>query len=148
MREDLLQSAVSFLLSNQVQSAAKEKKVQFLKSKGLNDEEIEEAFKRTGITATTSNDTNKIQVGKSLFDRLKKKSCLKYDSIQEDVHRLPPKPTSLYQPIQIVYYPPAPPPRKSTKQLLSYALIIGTSTFGIAATLTMIIKVNTTKPSS
>jgi hypothetical protein len=48
----------------------------------------------------------------------------------------------MYQPIQVVYYPPAPIPRMTTKQLLSYALIIGISTFGITALLTTIIKVN------
>jgi SOS response regulatory protein OraA/RecX len=63
MREDLLQSAVSFLSSAQVQTAAKEKKVQFLKNKGLNDQEIEEAFKRVGTT-TANDDTNQVQVKK------------------------------------------------------------------------------------
>lgn len=53
MREDLIKSAESFLSSANVQSADKDKKVQFLKKKGLNDEEIEEAFKRVGGDSTT-----------------------------------------------------------------------------------------------
>lgn len=48
MRDDLLQLAESFLKSDSVQNADKGKKAQFLKTKGLNDEEIEEAFKRVG----------------------------------------------------------------------------------------------------
>lgn len=63
MRDDLLQSAISFLSSSKVQSAAHEKKVQFLKDKGLDDEEIEEAFKRVkSITATGNSDSNQVQV--------------------------------------------------------------------------------------
>jgi hypothetical protein len=54
MREDLLTSAVSFLTSSKVQSADKEKKIQFLKKKGLDDEEIEEAFKRAGSATSTA----------------------------------------------------------------------------------------------
>lgn len=49
MRQDLLQSAQTFLTSESVQSADKESKIQFLRTKGLNDEEIEEAFKRAEI---------------------------------------------------------------------------------------------------
>lgn len=52
MRNDLIESAVSFLSSPNVQNAEKEKKIQFLKNKGLTDEEIEEAFKRTTTTTT------------------------------------------------------------------------------------------------
>lgn len=48
MRDDLLQLAESFLKSESVQNSGKEKKTQFLKTKGLNDEEIDEAFKRVG----------------------------------------------------------------------------------------------------
>lgn len=46
MRKDLLQLAESFLNSDNVKDADKEKKTEFLKTKGLNDEEIEEAFRR------------------------------------------------------------------------------------------------------
>lgn len=57
MRNDLIESAVSFLSSPNVQNAEKEKKIQFLKNKGLTDEEIEEAFKRTTATTTTTTTT-------------------------------------------------------------------------------------------
>jgi hypothetical protein len=52
--------------------------------------------------------------------------------------KLPPRPAII---TQIVYVPPEPIPRMTTKQLLNYALIIGFSTFGITVTLTTIIKV-------
>ncbi|KAI8879544.1 hypothetical protein K501DRAFT_238939 [Backusella circina FSU 941] len=46
MREDLIQSALSFLNDPKVQSAALAKKVSFLESKGMTAEEIEEAMAR------------------------------------------------------------------------------------------------------
>ncbi|KAI8061468.1 peroxisomal membrane anchor protein conserved region-domain-containing protein [Gilbertella persicaria] len=46
MREDLIQSAESFLLHTETRTANKKKKIAFLKSKGLNDDEIQEAFRR------------------------------------------------------------------------------------------------------
>lgn len=62
LREDLIKSAVSFLSSANVRSADKGKKVAFLQKKGLNQAEIDEAFKRSGsdeqassaVTATTT----------------------------------------------------------------------------------------------
>lgn len=57
MREDLIKSAESFLSSANVQSADKDKKVQFLKKKGLTDEEIEEAFKRVGGDSSSTSST-------------------------------------------------------------------------------------------
>ncbi|KAL1936752.1 hypothetical protein VTP01DRAFT_886 [Rhizomucor pusillus] len=58
LREDLVKSAVSFLSSPKVQSAETAKKVAFLRSKGLNQKEIEEAFRRVGQDTTTSPSTN------------------------------------------------------------------------------------------
>lgn len=46
MRQDLLQLAESFLNSESIQLADKNSKVAFLRNKGLNDDEIDEAFKR------------------------------------------------------------------------------------------------------
>lgn len=46
VREDLLQNAVSFLRDSQVSSAPLDKKIEFLKSKSLTQEEIDEALKR------------------------------------------------------------------------------------------------------
>lgn len=66
MNEELINSAVSFLRDPNVASAALTKKVEFLESKGLNQEEIEEALKRvnepessssSSITPSTSNTT-------------------------------------------------------------------------------------------
>lgn len=54
MREDLIQSAVSFLTDPKVQSAALTKKVSFLESKGMTSEEIEEAMSRANGKAPTT----------------------------------------------------------------------------------------------
>ncbi|KAG2227690.1 hypothetical protein INT45_004732, partial [Circinella minor] len=59
MREDLIQSATSFLSDPKIQSATLAKKVSFLESKGMTTEEIEEAMARvngksTGGAATTT----------------------------------------------------------------------------------------------
>jgi hypothetical protein len=48
IREDLLKPAVSFLSSPNVRSADRGKKLAFLQKKGLNQREIQEAFKRVG----------------------------------------------------------------------------------------------------
>ena len=65
LREDLIAPAVSFLASPNVQSADKAKKVAFLQKKGLNQAEIDEAFKRSSegavTTATTITNTNPTQ---------------------------------------------------------------------------------------
>lgn len=67
LREDMIKSAVSFLTSPNVRSADKGKKIAFLQKKGLNQAEIDEAFKRSGgddvssavaSTTTTANVTN------------------------------------------------------------------------------------------
>ncbi|KAG0748014.1 hypothetical protein G6F57_008061 [Rhizopus arrhizus] len=60
MRKELLESAISFLSSPNVQTADKEKKIQFLKKKNLTDEEIEYAFKQIEKTSqvTTLNKPN------------------------------------------------------------------------------------------
>ncbi|KAI5968297.1 PEX14 [Candida margitis] len=66
MNDELINSAVSFLRDPNVASAALTKKVEFLESKGLNQEEIEEALKRvnepessssTSVTPSSSNTT-------------------------------------------------------------------------------------------
>jgi hypothetical protein len=48
IREDMVKSAVSFLSAPNVRSADKAKKIAFLRNKGLNQSEIDEAFKRAG----------------------------------------------------------------------------------------------------
>lgn len=54
MRQELLESAVSFLSSPNIKTADREKKIQFLEKKGLTKEEIEEAFKKTDNVVTPS----------------------------------------------------------------------------------------------
>lgn len=54
MREDLIQSAVSFLADPKVQSAPLAKKVSFLESKGMTSEEINEAMSRANGTSSSS----------------------------------------------------------------------------------------------
>ncbi|ORX58981.1 hypothetical protein DM01DRAFT_1381598 [Hesseltinella vesiculosa] len=57
LREDLLKLAHKFLSSPKVQAASKEKKVAFLKSKGLTDDEVAVAFDRVGETPPASTTT-------------------------------------------------------------------------------------------
>eukprot|EP00732_Lithocolla_globosa_P003998 Lithocolla_globosa_v1_NODE_3453_length_1665_cov_8.464596.p1 type:complete len:419 gc:universal NODE_3453_length_1665_cov_8.464596:1325-69(-) len=54
MREDFLKSAVEFLKDPKVQSASYARKAQFLESKGLTNEEIEEAFRRVKENVPTT----------------------------------------------------------------------------------------------
>ncbi|ORY93503.1 peroxisomal membrane anchor protein conserved region-domain-containing protein [Syncephalastrum racemosum] len=54
MREDLIQSAVSFLADPKVQSAPLAKKVSFLESKGMTSEEINEAMSRANGTSSSA----------------------------------------------------------------------------------------------
>lgn len=55
MNEDLINSAVSFLQDANVASSPLNKKIEFLQSKGLNEQEVEEAMKRAnGTSASTT----------------------------------------------------------------------------------------------
>ncbi|KAI9499010.1 peroxisomal membrane anchor protein conserved region-domain-containing protein, partial [Zychaea mexicana] len=60
MREDLIQSAVSFLTDPKVQSAELTKKVSFLESKGMTSEEIEEAMSRANGKAPSTTTTTTV----------------------------------------------------------------------------------------
>ncbi|CAG9315151.1 unnamed protein product [Blepharisma stoltei] len=53
MNEKLIVTAVNFLKNPKVQSAPKEKQIEFLKKKGLNDEDIAEAYKRVESSSKT-----------------------------------------------------------------------------------------------
>lgn len=53
IREDMIKPAVSFLSSPNVRNADKAKKIAFLQNKGLNQAEIDEAFKRAGDSEST-----------------------------------------------------------------------------------------------
>jgi hypothetical protein len=57
MREDLINSALSFLSDPKVQDAPLTKKVSFLESKGMTSEEIEEALARANGKSTGSAQT-------------------------------------------------------------------------------------------
>ncbi|KAI8878240.1 hypothetical protein K501DRAFT_336891 [Backusella circina FSU 941] len=128
MREDLLKSAVSFLTSPNVQSADREKKIQFLKKKGLDDEEIEEAFKRAGstpntTTTTTTTTTNAVK------------------PVVNNTPSIPTRPTTVYQlPPKIIYYPPPGPVRLTTKQLVGWIVVLGLGAFGVTSAVTIMIK--------
>ncbi|PHZ11859.1 uncharacterized protein RHIMIDRAFT_238513 [Rhizopus microsporus ATCC 52813] len=114
MRNDLIESAVSFLSSPNVQNAEKEKKIQFLKNKGLTDEEIEEAFKRTTTTTTTTPTSTATTVKPKVPSRL---------------------------PYQIVYYSTEPTiTRMSTQQLLRYAILLGMGTLSVTVVLLTVVK--------
>ncbi|KAG2211572.1 hypothetical protein INT47_008668 [Mucor saturninus] len=104
MRQELLQSAQAFLTSESVQSADNESKIQFLRNKGLHDEEIKEAFIRAG------------------------------EALQ--IPWPPPRPSLMSQ---SVYYP-SPIPRLTDIQIVSYALLLAIGTFGLTASITVIIK--------
>lgn len=54
MNEDLISSAVSFLQDLTVAASPINKKIEFLQSKGLNEEEIDEAIKRANSTTSDS----------------------------------------------------------------------------------------------
>ena len=49
LRQEVIQKAVEFLTHAKVVSSPREQKIAFLKSKDLNDAEIEEAMRRTSI---------------------------------------------------------------------------------------------------
>lgn len=54
MNEELIKSAVSFLRDLSVGSSPLNKKIEFLQSKGLNEQEIEEALKRANDTSSSA----------------------------------------------------------------------------------------------
>ncbi|CAO0795850.1 unnamed protein product [Mucor circinelloides] len=115
MKEDLIKSAVSFLSSANVKTADREKKVEFLRKKGLNDQEIEEAFKRVETAITPQNQVTAVHAP-----------------------QLPPRIS--YTPTQVVYYPPAPIPRMSSREIVRYMLVLGMGSFAITTALTLVIK--------
>lgn len=58
MNELLIGNAVKFLSDNSVKNSPVEKQLSFLKNKGLNDDEIEEAFRRAGLSPPLSPSSN------------------------------------------------------------------------------------------
>ncbi|KAI8084409.1 peroxisomal membrane anchor protein conserved region-domain-containing protein [Gilbertella persicaria] len=114
LREDLIKPAVSFLSSPNVRSADKEKKISFLQKKGLNQAEIDEAFKRAGNgTVSTSNNTSTHQ--------------------QNTLAPIVPARNVNYVPPQIVYYPQPPPPPVPAEKVFAMAVVLGMGAVGLTA---------------
>lgn len=57
MNDELIKSAVAFLRDPNVSSSPLNKKIEFLQSKGLNEQEVEEALKQANDTAVTTSPT-------------------------------------------------------------------------------------------
>lgn len=58
LREELISSAMTFLKDPQVSNSPLAKKIEFLESKELTNEEIQEALRRSGLSDTTTPNTN------------------------------------------------------------------------------------------
>ncbi|GAA5808413.1 hypothetical protein MFLAVUS_001804 [Mucor flavus] len=125
LREDLIKSAVSFLSSANVRSADKGKKVAFLQKKGLNQAEIDEAFKRAGndeqapsaVTATTTTNNNYIPPSPP----------------QAQHAPVLPSRNINYGPPQIVYYPQPPNPPVPVEKVFAMAVVLGMGAVGLTA---------------
>ncbi|KAI9303236.1 peroxisome membrane anchor protein Pex14p [Cunninghamella echinulata] len=147
LREDLLKLAINFLSSPKVQSADKEKKITFLKSKGLTDAEITEAFKRNdqqNTTTTTTTTTNSTSSDNNVSTSLSTSPSTATSSASSSINYNPP-PTSLIpeKPLEpLIIYQPAPEPEKvPTSQVLAMSIIFGIGMTGIASTFIGIVKV-------
>lgn len=125
MNEELINSAVSFLKDPQVGGSPLTKKVEFLESKGLNQEEIEEALKRANDNSTTtSSSSSSSSVASSNLSNTT--SSPSYQSQQQQqVYSQPP----------IDYYNvvPSPPPlpEKSWKDYFIMATATAGVTYGL-----------------
>ncbi|CAO3649683.1 unnamed protein product [Cunninghamella echinulata] len=143
LREDLLKLAINFLSSPKVQTADKEKKITFLKSKGLTDAEITEAFKRndqqnttTATTTTTSDNIASTSLGTSPSTTTSSTSSSSIDYTPPPTSLIPEKPLE-----PLIIYQPAPEPEKvPTSQVLAMSIIFGIGMTGIASTFIGIVK--------
>lgn len=63
MREEHVNNAVSFLTNPSVQDASESQRLDFLRNKGLTQEEIDEAYKRANDSSNNSNKTNTLAAG-------------------------------------------------------------------------------------
>ncbi|KAL9554097.1 hypothetical protein MBANPS3_002963 [Mucor bainieri] len=124
MKEDLIKSAVSFLSSANVKTADRGKKIEFLRKKGLDDQEIDEAFKRVEA-ASTPQDQQAVATSTAA-------------AATTQTPQLPPR--MPYTPTQVVYYPPAPIPRMTNSDIVRHVLVLGLSSFALTTALTLIIK--------
>ncbi|SAM04005.1 hypothetical protein [Absidia glauca] len=143
-REDQLKLAISFLSSSKVQAADKSKKVAFLKSKGLTDEEITEAFKRTDQQASSNSSSSITQpaVAPSSTPPVQA-PALSSEQTSPGLKFTPP-PTALIpeRPLEplILYHPAPTAPVVPTRQVFALAIILGVGMTGIASSMVGIVK--------
>ncbi|KGQ81822.1 peroxin-14 [Candida albicans P94015] len=125
MNEELINSAVSFLKDPQVGGSPLTKKVEFLESKGLNQEEIEEALKRANDNSTTTSSSSSSSSVASSNSSNATSSPSYQSQQQQQVYSQPP----------IDYYnvvpPPSPVPEKSWKDYFIMATATAGVTYGL-----------------
>lgn len=124
MNEELINSAVSFLKDPQVGGSPLTKKVEFLESKGLNQEEIEEALKRANDNSTTtSSSSSSSSVASSNLSNTTSSPSYQSQQQQQQVYSQPP----------IDYYNVVPPPvpEKSWKDYFIMATATAGVTYGL-----------------
>lgn len=125
MNEELINSAVSFLKDPQVGGSPLTKKVEFLESKGLNQEEIEEALKRANdnSTTTSSSSSSSSVASSNLSNTTSSPSYQSQQQQQQQVYSQPP----------IDYYNVVPPPvpEKSWKDYFIMATATAGVTYGL-----------------
>ncbi|KGU02601.1 peroxin-14 [Candida albicans 19F] len=123
MNEELINSAVSFLKDPQVGGSPLTKKVEFLESKGLNQEEIEEALKRANDNSTTTSSSSSSVASSNSSNTTSSPSYQLQQ--QQQVYSQPP----------IDYYnvvpPPPPVPEKSWKDYFIMATATAGVTYGL-----------------
>lgn len=144
-REDLLKLAASFLSSSKVQAAEKSKKVAFLKSKGLTDDEIVEAFRRLdqqGATVPTLTETTASQG--TLTDSTTKPT-MQPSSFSPGLNFTPPSTALISErPLEplILYHPAPTAPKVPSRQVFALAVILGVGVTGVACGMVGIVKVS------
>lgn len=123
MNEELINSAVSFLKDPQVGGSPLTKKVEFLESKGLNQEEIEEALKRANDNSTTTSSSSSSVASSNLSNTTSSPSYQSQQQQQQQVYSQPP----------IDYYNVVPPPvpEKSWKDYFIMATATAGVTYGL-----------------
>ncbi|KHC70377.1 peroxin-14 [Candida albicans SC5314] len=123
MNEELINSAVSFLKDPQVGGSPLTKKVEFLESKGLNQEEIEEALKRANDNSTTTSSSSSSVASSNSSNTTSSPSYQSQQQQQQQVYSQPP----------IDYYNVVPPPvpEKSWKDYFIMATATAGVTYGL-----------------
>lgn len=124
MNEELINSAVSFLKDPQVGGSPLTKKVEFLESKGLNQEEIEEALKRANDNSTTTSSSSSSVASSNLSNTTSSPS---YQSQQQQQQVYSQPPIDYYN----VVPPPPPVPEKSWKDYFIMATATAGVTYGL-----------------